>query len=88
MNRTELLPDRPGIPPMAPLPEAETIDVAALSRALAAGEVDLVCVIGPTASGKTRYAERFSRRIPGRCTGAWTSVPERISGSMEMFRIT
>ena len=56
MNRTELLPDRPGIPPMAKLPEAEVIDVDALRRGLASGEIDLVCVLGPTASGKTRYA--------------------------------
>ena len=70
MNRTELLPDRPGIPPMAPLPEAETIDVAALSRALAAGEVDLVCVIGPTASGKTRYAVSLARALGGEILSA------------------
>ena len=70
MNRTELLPDRPGIPPMAPLPDAETIDVAALSRALAAGEVDLVCVIGPTASGKTRYAVSLARELGGEILSA------------------
>ena len=70
MNRTELLPDRPGIPPMAPLPEAETIDVAALSRALAAGEVDLVCVVGPTASGKTRYAVSLARELGGEILSA------------------
>ena len=60
MNRTELLPDRPGIPPMAPMPEAETIDVDALRTALERGEYDLVCVLGPTASGKTRYAVRLA----------------------------
>ncbi len=63
MNRTELLPDRPGIPPMAPMPEAETIDVDALRCALARGEFDLVCVLGPTASGKTRYAVRLAREL-------------------------
>ena len=56
MNRTELLPDRPGIPPMAKMPEPETVDPAALARACAAGEIDLICVLGPTASGKTRFA--------------------------------
>ena len=56
MNRTELLPDRPGIPPMAKLPEPETIDPAALARVYAAGQVDLLCVLGPTASGKTKFA--------------------------------
>ena len=63
MNRTELLPDRPGIPPMAPMPEAETIDVDALRTALERGEYDLVCVLGPTASGKTRYAVRLAREL-------------------------
>jgi tRNA dimethylallyltransferase len=56
MNRTELLPDRPGIPPMAKLPEPETLDVPALAQACADGEIDLICILGPTASGKTRYA--------------------------------
>ena len=56
MNKTELLPDRPGIPPMAKLPDPETVDPAALARAYAAGDIDLICVLGPTASGKTRYA--------------------------------
>ena len=63
MNRTELLPDRPGIPPMAKLPEAETIDVDAIRRGLSSGEIDLVCVLGPTASGKTRYAVELARAL-------------------------
>ena len=63
MNRTELLPDRPGIPPMAPLPEAEVIDPAALADACAAGDTDLICVLGPTASGKTRYAVALVRAL-------------------------
>ena len=63
MNKTELLPDRPGIPPMAPLPEAEVIDIPSLARAYAAGDIDLLCVLGPTASGKTRYAVDLARRL-------------------------
>ena len=63
MNRTELLPDRPGIPPMAPLPEAETIDPEALLALFRSGEADLVCVLGPTASGKTRYAVALARAL-------------------------
>ena len=62
-NKTNLLPDRPGIPPMAPMPEAETIDIEALAKAYADGDIDLVCVLGPTASGKTRYAVRLAREI-------------------------
>ena len=61
MNRTELLPDRPGIPPMAKLPDPEVIDPAALARAYATGEIDLICVVGPTASGKTRYAVQLAK---------------------------
>lgn len=61
MNRTELLPDRPGIPPMAKLPDPEVIDPEALARAYAAGDIDLICVVGPTASGKTRYAVQLAK---------------------------
>ena len=70
MNRTELLPDRPGIPPMAKLPEAEVIDIDALRRGLASGEIDLVCVLGPTASGKTRYAVELARGLGGEILSA------------------
>ena len=69
MNRTELLPDRPGIPPMAVLPEPETIDVEALRQGFEAGEYDLVCVLGPTASGKTRYAVSLARELSQRASG-------------------
>ena len=62
-NKTQLLPDRPGIPPMAVLPEAETIDTEALARAYADGDIDLVCVLGPTASGKTRYTVQLARAL-------------------------
>ena len=62
-NKTQLLPDRPGIPPMAPLPEAETIDPEALLRQYRDGEVDLICVLGPTASGKTRYAVALAHAL-------------------------
>ena len=63
MNRTELLPDRPGVPPMAILPEPEEIDIPSLSKSLEDGEYDLVCVLGPTASGKTRYAVNLARQL-------------------------
>ena len=63
MNKTELLPDRPGIPPMAKLPDPETIDPAALGRAYESGEIDLICVLGPTASGKTRYAVQLAKAL-------------------------
>ena len=63
LNKTQLLPDRPGIPPMAKLPEPEVIDPSALAKSYAAGEIDLICVLGPTASGKTRYAVQLAHKM-------------------------
>ncbi len=39
------------------------IDTAALVKAYDDGEIDLVCVLGPTASGKTRYAVGLAREV-------------------------
>ena len=51
------------IPPMAELPPAEEIDVKEILNRYLSGEIDLICVLGPTASGKTRYAVTLARRI-------------------------
>ena len=51
------------IPPMAELPPAEEINVSELLDKYLAGEIDLICVLGPTASGKTRYAVQLARQI-------------------------
>ena len=62
INATELLPDRAGVPPMAELPEAEAApEPAALLAAWQRREFDLICILGPTASGKTAYAVRLAR---------------------------
>ncbi len=50
----------------AELPEPETIDLDALVASLHDGRVDLVCVLGPTASGKTKYAVRLARELAER----------------------
>ena len=50
----------------AELPESETIDLDALVASLHDGRVDLVCVLGPTASGKTKYAVRLARELAER----------------------
>ena len=63
MNRTELLPDRPGIPPMAKLADPEVIDPVALADSYARGDIDIICVVGPTASGKTRYAVQLAHSL-------------------------
>ena len=51
------------IPPMAELPPAEEINVREILDKYLTGEIDLICVLGPTASGKTRYAVRFARQV-------------------------
>ena len=47
----------------AELPRPETVDPGELARAFAAGGLDLVCALGPTASGKTRYAVNLARAM-------------------------
>ena len=51
------------IPPMAELPSAEEINVKEILDRYLSGEIDLICVLGPTASGKTRYAVQLARQI-------------------------
>ena len=51
------------IPPMAELPPAEAINAKELLDKYLSGEIDLICVLGPTASGKTRYAVQLARQI-------------------------
>lgn len=62
------------IPPMAELPPAEEINVREILDKYLSGEIDLICVLGPTASGKTRYAVQLAREINSlldqSCTGA------------------
>ena len=51
------------IPPMAELPPAEEINVKEVLEKYLSREIDLICVLGPTASGKTKYAVRLARQI-------------------------
>ena len=48
---------------MAEQPPIETINVPELLEKYLKGEIDLICVLGPTASGKTRYAVQLARQI-------------------------
>lgn len=53
---------QPG-PGPAELPQPESIDIAEILEKYDRGEIDLICVLGPTASGKTRYAVGLAREI-------------------------
>ncbi len=45
------------------LPEPEVIDVQSLLASCLSGETEMICVLGPTASGKTRYAVQLAREM-------------------------
>ena len=73
----------------AELPQPEVIDTAALAAALAAGSVGLVCVLGPTASGKTRYAVALAHELQEALSepGSTAPMPEIISAdSRQVYR--
>ena len=55
---------------VAELPDPERLDVAQLARDCASGACDLVAVVGPTASGKTRCAVRLAERLGGEILSA------------------
>lgn len=55
---------------LAPLPDAETIDPTEIRRSWDEGKIELVCVLGPTASGKTKYAVRLAHDIGGEIISA------------------
>ena len=47
----------------AELPDPEELDFAQIARDYACGKCDLIVVLGPTASGKTRYAVALAEEI-------------------------
>lgn len=78
MSKREYIP----IPPPAPIPQAEEIDIAQLKHSFDSGEIDLICVMGPTASGKTKYAVALARELNRLCSleGGRFKSAEIISG--------
>lgn len=77
MSKKEHIP----IPPPAPLPLPEAIDVQSLKDAYEKGEIDLICVMGPTASGKTHLAVQLARAFNKLCAepGSITQAAEILS---------
>ena len=55
---------------VAELPDPEVIDIGQLARDCASGACDLVVVLGPTASGKTKYAVSLAERLGGEIISA------------------
>lgn len=54
----------------AALPEAGIVTPEEIYNAYKGGEFDLICVLGPTASGKTAYAVRLARALNRLAGGA------------------
>ncbi len=65
---------------MAQLPEAERIDLDDLAARYLKGEWDLLVVMGPTASGKTRYAVSIAEEVNAAVAlGLFESCPFRMT---------
>lgn len=54
----------------AELPQAEIIEFEEIKRLYESGEINLICVLGPTASGKTKYAVRLAKALDGEIISA------------------
>ena len=64
----------------AELPAPEQLDFAQIARDYAAGRIDLLVVLGPTASGKTRYAVALAEEIRAAVAlGLFEGCPARMT---------
>ena len=79
---------RPGVPPPAELPSPEVIDVESVYKGWKDGDIDLVCVLGPTASGKTRYAVDLARQLNALAKGDTLGMTAEIisADSRQVYR--
>lgn len=69
------------IPPPAPLPDPEIVVAEDLFNLYRNGDIDLICVMGPTASGKTRYAVNLARKLNDLCKKEQATVGVRLAGA-------
>ncbi len=70
---------------IAELPTPETIDFGALAREYLDGQVDLIVVLGPTASGKTRYAVGLAKEIDASVQlGLFEGCPGRMTDEVRI----
>lgn len=54
----------------SPLPEPEMVDFQEVKKLYDSGEVNLIVVLGPTASGKTKFAVRLAEELDGEIISA------------------
>ena len=59
---------------IADLPEPETISAEEILESIDNKSIDLVCVLGPTASGKTKYAVELARELNRLRAEGWAVV--------------
>ena len=52
---------------MAEMPEPEIIDAGSLLSAYRSDDIDLICILGPTASGKTKYTVSLAKEFNSLC---------------------
>ena len=52
---------------MAEMPEPEIIDAGSLLSAYRSDDIDLICILGPTASGKTKSTVSLAKEFNSLC---------------------
>lgn len=71
---------------LAPLPSPEILDINALLSSYLSGEIDMIVVLGPTASGKTKFAVQLAQSLSSN-SSRFASLAEIISAdSRQVYR--
>lgn len=70
----------------AELPQPEQVDARQLLASYLAGDIDLICVLGPTASGKTKYAVRLAQQLKAMLPEGLEGVEIISADSRQIFR--